>query len=70
MTLSERYELRNNIKNRLRALGKTQIYLSRVFKKTPQQITQALLGYHQPTLLKKIQKHLELLESKSIWVKK
>lgn len=44
-------------------LGKTQKYLSGIFKKSQQQINQAFKGW-QPTLMNKIKKHVEILENK------
>ena len=64
MNMTEKKQLRDRIKNRLKDLNKTQAYLSRIFGCYPQQITQALTGA-QPTLLKKIENHLDILESKA-----
>ena len=44
-------------------LDKSQKYLSKIFKVAPQQIQQAFHG-SQPTLMNKIQKHIQLLQNK------
>lgn len=64
-TDSEKQIIRQEITDRLDKLGKTQRYLSKVHKRTPQQITQALNG-EQPGLLKRILSHIEKLESQRI----
>ena len=65
---SNKQEFRDHQKQllrRLKQLNKTQIYLSSVFNRKPQQINKALKTDQQPTLLLKIEKHIEILESKS-----
>ena len=64
MNMTDKKQLRERIKSRLEHLDKTQAYLSRIFQCKPQQITQALSGA-QPTLLKKIENHLDILESRA-----
>ncbi len=64
MNMIEKKQLREEIKRRLKNVNKTQTYLSRIFGCYPQQVTQALNG-GQPTLLKKIENHLDILESKA-----
>jgi hypothetical protein len=44
-------------------LGKSQKYLSKIFKVAPQQINQAFQG-SQPTLMNKIKKHINILEDR------
>ena len=64
MNITDKKLLGGKIKDRLKNLNKTQAYLSRIFQCTPQQITQALSGA-QPTLLNKIENHLDILESRN-----
>lgn len=55
--------MKQEIKDRLYNLKKSQAYLSRILHRRPQQISQALNGT-QPTLLNKILTHLDKLEAK------
>ena len=52
------------IKEQLWDLNRTQIYLSKVFRRTPQQINAAIQSSQNPTLKEKIVKHILLLKSK------
>ena len=52
------------IKEQLWDLNRTQIYLSKVFRRTPQQINAAIKGKQYPTLKEKIIKHILLLKAK------
>ena len=52
------------IKSQLWELKRTQIYLSKVFRRTPQQINAAIKGKQYPTLKEKIIKHILLLKLK------
>lgn len=54
---------REEIKKCLNEMGKSQIYLAKVFKRRPQQIGQAFQGF-QPTLMNKIERHYLLLKEK------
>ena len=52
------------IKSQLWELKRTQIYLSKVFRRTPQQINAAIQFSQNPTLKEKIIKHILLLKAK------
>jgi plasmid maintenance system killer protein len=63
-TKRELREFQADLIRRIKTLGKSKKYLSRVFAKKPQQIYTALKTDEQPTLLIKINKHISLLENK------
>jgi hypothetical protein len=54
----------NIIKSRLMAIGKSQDYLSRIFRRSKSQISQAISSDRFPTLKEKIINHIKLLEDK------
>lgn len=56
-------ERRTELMKLLKEMGKSQIYLAKVFKRRPQQIGQAFQGF-QPTLMNKIERHYLLLKEK------
>ncbi len=58
-------EERAKLLYRLYSMDRTQTYLSKIFRKSQQQINQAFSG-SQPTLMNKIKKHIEILEQNLI----
>ena len=52
------------INRQLWELKRTQRYLAKVFRRSPQQINSAILTNQQPTLKEKIVKHILLLKAK------
>ena len=53
------------ILSKLQELGLTQKYLSKIFRRRPQQVFSAIYNGDQPTLRNKIIKHIKLKEVKN-----
>jgi len=61
---SERKKRAFDVFVRAKRLGKTNLYFSKIHRKSPAAITQALSGKNI-SLLNKIEKHIEILEKKN-----
>ena len=64
LTQAELRKSAEQIKRDLGWLGKSQRYLSKIFKRSPSQIHCAIWTNDMPTLRAKILNHIEILKSK------